>query len=348
MLSEKSCEFCGQLFVPKSNVQKYCKGPHYMICPICNKSYLVTNNENLKRPPVACSYACRAAETRTTSLERYGIAAPGNNPKARAKAKQTMQEKYKVDYTLQSNELRIKASLTIKDRYGVDNIQKLVDITQQTQRTKYNKWIEKVHTLLPMKLDVKDKAESVTFNLDDSQLSIFILTEQASIAFLQKYGINKYSNKFRRIHLSLGLVNDGILYQVVRFEKVPNSDKIVLANFGTRANYIVSNYYTKLINFAVQIKGIEEFDAYIPRNIARKEIIESMSLKLIELGQYEVYWKIKNDQLNMPDKYAKLNRNDNIEEMLETHDYVTTDYIDKYSYEYSYECNKEVSFHPEI
>ena len=62
----KKCEFCGKEFIPKSNNQRYCKGPHYRKCPVCGKEYLEDNVENLKRPPVACSYECRATLIRAT------------------------------------------------------------------------------------------------------------------------------------------------------------------------------------------------------------------------------------------------------------------------------------------
>lgn len=86
---ERRCEFCGELFVPASNRQRYCKRPHYRICPICGKQYLEDNVENLKRPPVACSYECRVKKTQQTSLERYGCTAPGNSAQAREKARIT-------------------------------------------------------------------------------------------------------------------------------------------------------------------------------------------------------------------------------------------------------------------
>lgn len=85
----KICAFCGKEFIPNSSFQKYCKGPHYRICPICGKEYLEDNSENLKRPPVACSYKCRAEKTKRTSLQRYGITAPGNTSEARKKAEDT-------------------------------------------------------------------------------------------------------------------------------------------------------------------------------------------------------------------------------------------------------------------
>lgn len=86
---EKLCEFCGQPFIPSSNRQRYCKRPHYRICPVCGKKYLEDNVENLKRPPVACSYECRVKRTQQTSLERYGCKVPGNSTEARKKAKIT-------------------------------------------------------------------------------------------------------------------------------------------------------------------------------------------------------------------------------------------------------------------
>ena len=117
----KICEFCGKPFIPNSNFQRYCKGPHYRKCPVCGKDYLEDNTENLKRPPVACSYECRAKKTRETSLKKYGVVAPGNNKEARAKARETFKKHHGCEYTLQSKELYDKAKQTLKDRYNVDN-----------------------------------------------------------------------------------------------------------------------------------------------------------------------------------------------------------------------------------
>lgn len=92
---ERKCEFCGESFIPASNRQRYCKRPHRRICPVCGKEYLEDNVENLKRPPVACSYECRVKRTQQTSLERYGCKVPGNNGKARKKAKLTWEARRK-------------------------------------------------------------------------------------------------------------------------------------------------------------------------------------------------------------------------------------------------------------
>ena len=84
---EKKCAFCGEPFIAASSNQRYCKRPHYRTCPVCGKQYLEDNVENLKRPPVACSYECRVKKTQQTSLERYGCKVPGNSVEAREKAK---------------------------------------------------------------------------------------------------------------------------------------------------------------------------------------------------------------------------------------------------------------------
>ena len=76
----KKCAYCGEEFHANSPAQIYCKRPHYQICPICGKSVLVTNNEKLKNPPTACSYACRVEQTRRTCQEKYGVDSPGAIP----------------------------------------------------------------------------------------------------------------------------------------------------------------------------------------------------------------------------------------------------------------------------
>lgn len=126
--TKKLCKFCGKEFLPSSNKQIYCKGPHIRTCPVCKKDYVEDNVENLKRPPCACSYECRTKLTQSTSLQRYGTKAPGNSPPARSKAKKTMQARFGVDYAMQSEVLRKKATQSIIQRYGVDNVAKYPDI----------------------------------------------------------------------------------------------------------------------------------------------------------------------------------------------------------------------------
>lgn len=74
------CAYCGKEFRANSSCQKYCKGPHYQICPVCGKEVLVTNNDKLKLPPTACSYECRQVLIKQTCIDKYGVEAPGSIP----------------------------------------------------------------------------------------------------------------------------------------------------------------------------------------------------------------------------------------------------------------------------
>lgn len=132
---QKACKFCGKLFTPRSNRQVYCDGPHYQVCPVCGKQKLITNNELLKYPPSACSYACRVKRTQATSLQRYGCKAPGNNPEARQKAQQTCIENHGVPYAMQSEKVRELSKQTLLERYGVDNAGKNKEVIAKRMQT---------------------------------------------------------------------------------------------------------------------------------------------------------------------------------------------------------------------
>ena len=131
----RKCKECGKEFNPKNKNQLYCNGPHFRKCPICGKEYEVKYKQHLNRPPVACSYKCRAEKTKRTSLERYGCTAPGNNPEARAKSRATMTERYGAAYTLQSKELTDKVKSTTKERYGVENAMQNAEINAKAAET---------------------------------------------------------------------------------------------------------------------------------------------------------------------------------------------------------------------
>lgn len=146
-IKDRLCAFCGLPFIPKSNHQQYCDREHKRVCPICGKEYVEDNVENLKRPPVACSYECRAKKTKETSMERYGCPAPGNAQFAREKSKATMQARFGVDYTLQSNQLKSQVYATMMQRYGENNPSHIAQFTAnrlQTNMDRYGSYTGKV------------------------------------------------------------------------------------------------------------------------------------------------------------------------------------------------------------
>ena len=132
----KKCEYCGKEYIPKSNNSKYCPGPHYATCPICGKKFQITNEWYYAHPIKSCSsYECRKKAREKTSLERYGITAPGNNPEARKKASNTMMERLGVPYAMMSEDVRKKSEKTIIEKYGVDNVSKNEDIKKKRRET---------------------------------------------------------------------------------------------------------------------------------------------------------------------------------------------------------------------
>lgn len=136
----KRCAFCNKEFKPNSNKQIYCKGPHYHTCPVCGKQVEVTNVEKLKFPPTACSYQCRAARTRQTSLAKYQCLAPGNSEQARRKARETCMKNHGVEYAMQSPEIRAKSAATNIEKYGCDNPgknQEIINKRMKTNRKRY-------------------------------------------------------------------------------------------------------------------------------------------------------------------------------------------------------------------
>ena len=134
-MKQKICKFCGKSFIPNSNNQQYCKNPHYRNCPVCGKVYLEDNVENLKRPPVACSYECRAKLTKKTSMVKYGIPAPGNTSEARKKASETMMRNLGVPYAMMSEAVKEKAKITNNMRYGHDNAGSSYEIINKRMKT---------------------------------------------------------------------------------------------------------------------------------------------------------------------------------------------------------------------
>ena len=137
-IPRKICKFCNKEFTPRSNHQSYCSGPHIRICPVCKGGYIEDNSENLKFPPVACSYECRIKKTQQTSLEKYGCKAPGNSTSARNKAKETMVARYGVPYAMQNEELRQKSRKSLLDRYRVKSANQHSKIITKQLKTNHH------------------------------------------------------------------------------------------------------------------------------------------------------------------------------------------------------------------
>ena len=65
----KTCELCGKEFIPQSNRQVYCNGPHYGNCPVCGKQVEI---REICRGSQVCSMECRQKLIAKTCIEKYG------------------------------------------------------------------------------------------------------------------------------------------------------------------------------------------------------------------------------------------------------------------------------------
>lgn len=321
-MEEKLCAFCNQPFVPRSSYQRYCKRPHYMNCPVCGKKYLVTNNENLKRPPVACSYACRRAKANQTCLEKYGNRCAANGEEQRKLSAATMMDKYGVRWTFQSDKLVAKGRETMLEKYGAEHPMHIEGVPEEAAKLRQELWRETILRKFPLKMQAKESAPLLG-SIDEDEMSVYMLRDKESVEFLKKNG-HRVAPKWGRVHKSLGLVLEGRVYQVLRFEK--SGSDIFLADFGTAKGYYNSNNFTKLIDAAISILNLDSFKCYIPRSLATLDLTYSLSVELVERGMYKVFWKISEEKLK------KLTIRDDINEMKQRFDYITTDYLDLYHY----------------
>ena len=189
---ERACKFCGKIFIPKSNNQWYCKNVHIRICPVCGKNYIEDNVENLKRPPVACSYECRKVRREQTSLKKYGRKDPGNNPNARKKAKETMKQKFGVDYAMQSQKIQEKS----RNTYKMNHKNKRLFSSNQTIEIPENENDKgsKITQRVAKKLNDVGLETSFEFKLDTKFYDIHILGTNTLIEIDPTYTHNIIGN----------------------------------------------------------------------------------------------------------------------------------------------------------
>lgn len=200
------CKFCGEPFVPNSNRQQYCQRPHIRNCPICGKEYIEDNVENLKRPPVACSYECRKIKREQTSLERYGRKDPGNTKEAREKAKKTCEERYGKSSPLANEKIQEKSKKTLYEKYGVDNIGKLktkhtsVPLPQARKLESNNEQNNKLHELLNIVTQYK-LVVNQNFLIENRSYDLIIPDQNVLIEIDPTYTHNSFGNHWDEIGL---------------------------------------------------------------------------------------------------------------------------------------------------
>ena len=256
----------------------------------------------------------------TNYLRRAVVMSWVRSAESQNKAHSTMIEKY-GGYTFQSEILRSKICDTLVSKYGVDNPMKLKEFSEKAVLTKNRIWEETVLREFPMKQHESKNVRYKAFNEDE--MSVYILSEKMSVQFLSENG-HLLKPNWGKFHTSVALIKDNVVYQVLRFEK--HKQNVVLVNFGTKSGFFNPNEYTKLMDYSFQLLGLDDFTMLIPRSLATLPLIYSLSVEFVCAGLYDVFWVVEDNSLK------KLTRWDNIAEMKEKYNYVTSDFLDLYQY----------------
>lgn len=245
LLKSKKCIACGKEFIPKSNAQKYCDGPHYGKCPVCGKRVLI---RDMNVGPQTCSEACRIERIQITSKERYGNAVVMNSEYGRNKSKETCENKYGVQHYSKTSEYLDKFETTMKSRYGVRHALQNQEIKQRQHHTNFIKY----GGVSPMCDEaVKEKASNTVIqNFGGFGFASDVISDKIHKTNLDRYGdeipsrtkdiidkiqstcLDRYGNKSyfgSRCDIENRMLDSSKIYEYIKFSEDPE-------------HYIKSNY----------------------------------------------------------------------------------------------------------
>ena len=297
----KICKFCGKEFLPANSFQKYCKGPHMRICPICGKEYEETNVENLKRPPHACSYPCRTKLRTKTSIERYGIVAPGNNPEARKKASETMMKKLGVPYAQMSMDVKNKSKATMISKYGVDNAMKVKEFVCKSMNTQKKRCGGVLAFNQPKikeerKISSADKTSCLADYYKKPEVHTIINAEDLKLYRLNKDVSDNWMNEYYPLKaakgtvLAIGLVRDDIIYCMMTFRKSRDKQYYAeLSRMYSLPGYFIKSGYSVLSDFASEY-GLCNIVSYVNPCFDNVEDYDEIGMKQIRCIQRKKWW----------------------------------------------------------
>lgn len=172
-LPPKTCEYCGEEFVPTNPAQRYCKKIHYRRCKICGKDFILDTTKCQSDWPTTCSIECRniaisanngmkqdegKQKFRDSCLAKYGVDHPMRVQEIknkcvqtnldnhggthfnctegyRERAEKTNSIRYGCSWPMQSSEIQEKAKCTTLSNFGVSNPSQSSDILCKIQQT---------------------------------------------------------------------------------------------------------------------------------------------------------------------------------------------------------------------
>lgn len=313
----KNCEFCGKEFIANSNRQRYCKGPHYRICPICGRTYIEDNVENLKRPPIACSYECRVKKSQKTNLKKYGTTVPYNSgltkPRDPAAKKESMIKRpylaspiriqpsdatLKLLHFLRSYKIVHETNYKIQG-YTYDAVipdQSILLLVSNSQFGQ-DKFIHRTYTEVANKagfrcihiypfdnvgLIVQSLCPKIEVNLNDCTL--YKLYPAIGENFLNQWHIQ---GSRRGQKLIVGIVKGQTILQTMSFCSSKNSNYYVeLARFCTIPGVSISGGYAKMLEFATEGMGLSGIISYC--DVAHENMQDYKNMGLTFKGQTQV------------------------------------------------------------
>lgn len=299
------CKICGKEFQPKSGSQKICSENHYINCEVCGKPMIW----NSLLPPQPCSKECRRIRTKIKNIEKFGVEHLMQDSDIKQYYKQTQFAdrliEYGIEYELEfpvetkcydiklknSNVLiEINPSYTHNafgnhwDSNGLPQDYHL-EKSQIANRNGYrcihvwdwDNWDKIIDLLQPRKA------------IYARSCAIFLLYNNIADKFLRQYHIQ---SSCRGDRISLGLVYDGELYQVMTFGKPRYSSKhdAELLRLCTRPGYRIIGGASKLFKFFISMYEVSSIISYCDMSKFDGNVYEQLDMKLLRTTPPQEIW----------------------------------------------------------
>lgn len=132
--------------------------------------------------------------------------------------------------------------------------------------------------------------------IDASEFGVYKLTTKSANEFLKRYHI---FGSHRGQVLCLGLVKDGVIYQIMTFCKSKNKKYYTqLCRWCTLPGYEIFGGYDKLSSYASEQFGVTNVIAYVDRSKADGSELESIGMKLDHITPPRLIWSKGKQYIN--------------------------------------------------
>lgn len=302
----KICPLCGKEFIPVSNRQKYCKGPHYGKCPVCGNQVEI---RDVLIGPQACSEECRQKRIAQTCLQKYGNANYLLSDEGKKKSRETCLKHYGVDHPYKNKEFKEKIDKINIERYGTKYPMQNKEVLHKAQQTN----LERYGGINPMCND-KIKKEAIKSQQDKHGGIGFGSNEinnKIKRTMLEKYGVEHTSqsieirNKIRENNLKKYGVSSPTQLKIIQ-DKIAQTS---LERYGVRR-------YSQTIEFKNKTKQ-SSLAKYGVTNVFKSNIIKD-KIKKTNLEKYGVSNAMQNEHIKNKvkstclEKYGATNYNSSI------------------------------------